>query len=79
MAKVINPGRVPFKLPTLHVVPAGGSVELSNDALRECMRSISGIVSIGDLSVEWDAEEPEPAPVQPAPRPRKPVAPDPAP
>jgi hypothetical protein len=77
MAKVINPGRVPFKLPTLHVVPAGGSVELSNDALRECMRSISGIVSIGDLSVEWDAEEPEPAP-SPAPRSRKTAAPDPA-
>jgi hypothetical protein len=77
MAKVINPGRVPFKLPTLHVVPAGGSVELSNDALRECMRSISGIVSIGDLSVEWDVEEPEPAP-SPAPRSRKTAAPDPA-
>jgi hypothetical protein len=82
MAKVTNPGRVPFTLPSRHIVPAGGSVELTNDTLRECMRAIGGLVAIGDLSVEWDPDEPEalpePAPVQPAPRPRKPAAPDPA-
>jgi hypothetical protein len=47
------------------------------------MRSIGGLVAIGDLSVEWDPDEPEalpePAPAQPAPRPRKPAAPEPSP
>jgi hypothetical protein len=60
MARVNNPGRVPFKLPSLQIIPAGGSVDLTNACLRECMRAISGLVAIGDLTVEWDAEDDAP-------------------
>jgi hypothetical protein len=85
MAKVSNPGRVPFTLPTRHVVPAGGSVEVTNDTLRECMRAIGGLVAIGDLSVAWDDEGPAPEPGRAPPagaggsrRTPKKTAPDPA-
>lgn len=70
MARIINPGRVPITVPTLHVVPAQGFVEVDNATLRECMRGISGAVLAGQLSVEWDEEEELPVDLPP-PAPRK--------
>lgn len=75
MAKVHNPGRVSVTLHTRHVVPAGGSIDVTNDTLRECMmHGLSGLVAIGDLSVEWDPEDDEdeqPAPTAKARKPTK--------